>query len=121
MVAGRVSVAAVFVRFLEAYLVFIILRSGEHGITAGGVVVAAMVVVVIEGVFRTIQRRVHQAVEDGKLYRAEDFPRVLAQALKRAQSKVTVFTHALPDEKVKETLPRRVTRNGLLEFRAARQ
>ena len=104
MVAGRVSIAALLVRFLEAYLILIILRSGEHGITVGSVVVATMVVVVIEGIFRTIQRRVHQAVKDGRLYRAEDFSRVLAQALKRAQSKVTVFTYALPDEKVKETL-----------------
>jgi uncharacterized protein YbjQ (UPF0145 family) len=104
MVAGRVSVETIFVRFLEAYLVLIIIESGEQGITVGSIVVAMMVVAVIEGVFRTIRQRLRQAVEDGKLYRAEDFPGILAQALKRAQAEVTVFTYTLPAEKVKETL-----------------
>jgi hypothetical protein len=44
-----------------------------------------LVVALIEAAFSTIRRRIRQAVADGKLYRAEDFPGILADALKRAK------------------------------------
>ena len=103
MFRGKLSIEAVFVRLLQAYLALIILDSSAQGITIGSVVLAMLVVALIEAAFSTIRRRVRQAVADGKLYRAEDFPRILADALKRAQAEVTVFTYTLPGEKVKRT------------------
>jgi uncharacterized protein YbjQ (UPF0145 family) len=103
MFRGKLSIEAVFVRLLQAYLALIILDSSAQGITIGSVVLAMLVVALIEAAFSTIRRRVRQAVADGKLYRAEDFPRILADALKRAQAEVTVFTYTLPAGRVKRT------------------
>ena len=104
MFAGRFSIEAIFVRLLEAYLALIIVDSAAQGITLGGVLLAVLVVAIIEAAFRGIRGRVRQAVAGGRLYRAEDFPRILADALKRAQAEVTVFTYALPPSDVKRTL-----------------
>jgi uncharacterized protein YbjQ (UPF0145 family) len=104
MFAGRFSIEAIFVRLLEAYLALIILDSAEQGVTLGGILVAILVVAIIEAAFRGVRQRVRRAVAGGRLYRAEDFPRILADALKRAQAEVTVFTYALPSSDVKRTL-----------------
>jgi hypothetical protein len=85
MFRGKLSIEAVFVRLLQAYLALIILDSSAQGITVGSVVLAMLVVAIIEAAFSTIRRRVRQAVADGKLHPAEDFPRILADALKRAK------------------------------------
>jgi uncharacterized protein YbjQ (UPF0145 family) len=103
MFTGSLSIAAIVVRLLEAYLALIIVDSAEQGITIGGIIVAMMVVLVIEAAFRAVRRRVRRAIEEGTLYRAEDFPRILADALKRAQAEVTVFTYTLPAGQVKRT------------------
>ncbi len=103
MFTGRLPVEAILVRLLEAYLALIILDSAAQGITLGGVVVAVMVVAIIEAAFRGVRRRIRQAVAGGRLYRAEDFPQILADALKRAQAEVTVFTYALPTGQLKRT------------------
>ena len=103
MFTGRVSIAAIFVRLLEAYLALTIIDSLQQGITMGSVVIALLVVAPIEAAFRSIRRRVRQAIAAGTLCRAEDFPRILADALKRAQAEVTVFTYTLPAEQVKRT------------------
>jgi len=103
MFMGRLSIAAIFVRLLEGYLALTIIHSSQQGITVGSVVIALLVVAPIEAAFRSIRRRVRQAIAAGTLYRAEDFPRILADALKRAQAEVTVFTYTLPAEQVKRT------------------
>jgi len=103
MFTGRLPIEAIFVRLLEAYLALLVLDSAAHGITLGGALVALLVVAVIEAGFRGIRGRVRQAVTGGRLYRAEDFPKILADALKRAQAEVTVFTYALPTGQVKKT------------------
>jgi len=103
MFTRSLSIAAIVVRLLEAYLALIIVDSAEQGITIGGIIVAMMVVLVIEAAFRAVRRRVRRAIEEGTLYRAEDFPRILADALKRAQAEVTVFTYTLPAGQVKRT------------------
>ncbi len=104
MFTGRFSIEAIFVRLLQAYLALTILDSAEQGVTPGSVLLAILVVAIIEAAFRGIRRRVRRAVADGRLHRAEDFPRILADALKRAQAEVTVFTYALPPSDVKRTL-----------------
>jgi uncharacterized protein YbjQ (UPF0145 family) len=103
MFTGSFSIAAIVVRLLEAYIALIIVDSAKQGITIGGIIVAMVVVAAIEAAFRTVRRRVRRAVEVGTLYRAEDFPRILADALKRAQAEVTVFTYTLPAGQVKRT------------------
>ena len=100
---GRFSIEAIFVRLLQAYLAMTILDSAKQGVTPGGVLLAVLVVAIIEAAFRGIRGRVRLAVAGGRLYRAEDFPRILADALKRAQAEVTVFTYALPTGQVKKT------------------
>jgi len=104
MFTGRFSIEAIFVRLLQAYLALLILDSAEKGVTPAGVLVAILVVAIIEAAFRGVRQRVRRAVASGRLYRAEDFPKILADALKRAQAEVTVFTYALPPSDVKRTL-----------------
>jgi len=77
MFTGRFSIAAIFVRLLQAYLALMILDSAEQGVTPGGVLLAVLVIAIIEAAFRGIQGRVRQAVAGGRLYRAEDFPKIL--------------------------------------------
>jgi hypothetical protein len=84
MFTGTLPIEAIFVRLLEAYLALIIVDSSEQGITLGGVLVAILVVAIIEAAFRDVRQRVRRAVAGGRLYRAEDFPRILADALIRA-------------------------------------
>lgn len=104
MFAERVPLAKIVARIVEAYLALVIIKPGEQEITVATVVFAAVVVAMIEAVLWQVQRRVQQAEKDGTLYRVEDFPKVLAQALKRAQAEVEVFTYSLPAERVKDTL-----------------
>ena len=92
------------VRFLEAYVALMIIKPGDQELTLANIVLAAVAVGLIEVTFRQVQRRLRQAEREGTLYPADDFPKVLAEALKRAQAEVKVFTHGIPPDRVKETL-----------------
>lgn len=97
-------VAKIVTRIVEVYVALLIIKPGDQELTVASVIFAALVVALIEIAFRHMQRRVRQAEQNGTLYRADEFPTILAQALKRAQAEVKVFTYSIPTHEVKETL-----------------